>query len=120
MAETQTAGSGNGKDKGAGKSRPNDGIPLELDNPEVREAITKAFKDITAQEAKRKACNQEISAIREGLKSRGLNMAAINAVFARMKMTESQSAGFAQSYAVGSAALQLELKIVETQGVTKH
>lgn len=106
----------------AKRTRPNDGIALDLDNAEIRAAIVDADERLTSIEAEVAELNADKKAIIAGLENRGLNRHAFNAARRRFKMNTTHAEGFGNTYVIASRAFQLDLPIepATPEPPTKH
>lgn len=79
-------------------------------NEEVLAACASAIEKIKAKEAERKRINDEISAIREGVKARGINMHSFRVALAYSKMDTVQRDGFDDSLVIVREAIGLPIQ----------
>lgn len=93
-----------------GDGAPGPGHNVTKNNAEVREAVHSAIEEIIALEADRKAINDNISATREKVKARGINMHAFKAALAYRKMDTTQRDGFDDSLVIARSAVGLPIQ----------
>ena len=70
------------------------------DNAEVRDALHDAVEETIQLEAKRAEINKNLSAVREGVKARNINMKAFAAALAYYKMPDAHREDFDRDYLV--------------------
>lgn len=86
------------------------GRTISKRNPEVLAAMSAAIEEIIALEAERRSINESISAVREKVKSRGINMHAFRAALAYKKMDPAARDGFDDSLAIVREATGLPIQ----------